>query len=295
MIIEKDYRTQAGDFTWRYKGELLQTLGMGSWTVNVSGAGMFHANQYGVGIGTVAPSNTDDFVHIERNVDTSTGILIYNKNETANADAFIHVWGGEVDGAGSDYSIRAQSGALGGNVNFVAKHGSSSGTFNLIEVDNKTLNFYTYNKKQVEISPAQNAVNYLKLKGGAASSAVNIAADGTDTNINITYDSKGSNGHFFRTNAGAQSQVFISHTASATRYLTLTGSNGGNPTIGTSAGDLAVSTNVNIASGSTLKVNGTSVVGAQGAAVADATDAATAITQLNAALARLRAHGLIAT
>lgn len=40
---------------------------------------------------------------------------------------------------------------------------------------------------------------------------------------------------------------------------------------------------------------GTKVVGAQGAAVADATDAATAITQLNALLARLRAHGLIAT
>lgn len=40
---------------------------------------------------------------------------------------------------------------------------------------------------------------------------------------------------------------------------------------------------------------GNKVVGAQGAAVADATDAATAITQLNAWLARSRAHGLIAT
>jgi hypothetical protein len=43
------------------------------------------------------------------------------------------------------------------------------------------------------------------------------------------------------------------------------------------------------------KYGGTQVVGAQGAAIADATDAASAITQLNAALARLRAHGLIAT
>lgn len=42
--------------------------------------------------------------------------------------------------------------------------------------------------------------------------------------------------------------------------------------------------------------NGTTkVLGAQGAAVADATDAASAITQLNALLARMRAHGLIAT
>lgn len=42
------------------------------------------------------------------------------------------------------------------------------------------------------------------------------------------------------------------------------------------------------------QVSGTQVVGAQGAAVSDATDAASAITQLNLLLARCRAHGLIA-
>jgi hypothetical protein len=44
-----------------------------------------------------------------------------------------------------------------------------------------------------------------------------------------------------------------------------------------------------------FEVGGTKVIGAQGAAVADATDAGSAITQLNALLARCRAHGLIAT
>jgi hypothetical protein len=42
-------------------------------------------------------------------------------------------------------------------------------------------------------------------------------------------------------------------------------------------------------------VDDVKVVGSQGAAIADATDAASAITQLNLVLARLRAHGLIAT
>lgn len=56
---------------------------------------------------------------------------------------------------------------------------------------------------------------------------------------------------------------------------------------------------VNIATASTaaLQMAGTKVLGLQGAAVADATDAASVITQLNALLARLRAstgHGLIA-
>jgi hypothetical protein len=46
--------------------------------------------------------------------------------------------------------------------------------------------------------------------------------------------------------------------------------------------------------GNALSVAGTQVVGAQGAPVANATDSASAITQLNALLARCRAHGLIA-
>jgi hypothetical protein len=42
-------------------------------------------------------------------------------------------------------------------------------------------------------------------------------------------------------------------------------------------------------------INGVKVIGQQGAAVANATDSVSVITQLNALLARLRAHGMIAT
>lgn len=55
------------------------------------------------------------------------------------------------------------------------------------------------------------------------------------------------------------------------------------------------SVGLNLGAGLALQIGGTQVVGARGAAVADATDAASAITQLNALLARCRAHGLIAT
>jgi hypothetical protein len=47
--------------------------------------------------------------------------------------------------------------------------------------------------------------------------------------------------------------------------------------------------------GGVYKVGANQVVGAQGAAVADATDATTVITQLNTLLSRLRTHGLIST
>ena len=62
--------------------------------------------------------------------------------------------------------------------------------------------------------------------------------NGTETN-RISSDS--SNALSIYTGVSAAEQVRITHTASANRYLTLTGSNGGNPTIGTSAGSLGIS------------------------------------------------------
>jgi hypothetical protein len=57
----------------------------------------------------------------------------------------------------------------------------------------------------------------------------------------------------------------------------------------------ALLSDVDVASGKGYQVDGTQVVGAQGAAVADATDAPSVIARLNDLLARCRAHGLIDT
>lgn len=51
----------------------------------------------------------------------------------------------------------------------------------------------------------------------------------------------------------------------------------------------------NLSSGVALQINGTQVVGAQGAAIADATDAASTMARLNDLLGSCRSHGLIAT
>jgi len=64
-------------------------------------------------------------------------------------------------------------------------------------------------------------------------------------------------------------------------------------------GDFLPDFNVDVASGKVYKVNGTQVLGAQGAAVADASGGsiqdAEARTALNTLLARMRTHGAIAT
>jgi hypothetical protein len=51
--------------------------------------------------------------------------------------------------------------------------------------------------------------------------------------------------------------------------------------------------NVSVASGKAFKVGGTQVIGAQQAAIADAT-AGQEVAKINAVLSALRAHGLIA-
>ena len=59
-------------------------------------------------------------------------------------------------------------------------------------------------------------------------------------------------------------------------------------------GNLVPAGNISLASGKAISVAGLPVLGARGAAVANATDAASVITQLNLLLARCRVHGLIA-
>jgi hypothetical protein len=119
------------------------------------------------------------------------------------------------------------------------------------------------------------------LRHTGASSIVYL--NGTGGNSAVVFENNGATsgiieqlgGHFYHTATEAKDHIF--------RY------SGGTEVARFSTAAL------NLAAGKTLQVNSVQVVGAQGAAVADATDAGSAITQLNALLARCRAHGLIAT
>ncbi|HVM93412.1 MAG TPA: hypothetical protein VMT67_11405 [Terriglobales bacterium] len=83
------------------------------------------------------------------------------------------------------------------------------------------------------------AVNWIQASGATTGSGPSISAQGSDANISLGITAKGSANIFFNTGGG--SQVLVTHTASSTRQLTLTGSNGGNPTIGTTAGNVSFS------------------------------------------------------
>lgn len=76
---------------------------------------------------------------------------------------------------------------------------------------------------------------------------------------NVTYTAN--SGYHSFVSTGSAEQVRIAHTASANRYITLTGSNGGNPTIDVSAGSLAITPAIVAASTiSALAITGNSFI-----------------------------------
>ncbi len=89
-------------------------------------------------------------------------------------------------------------------------------------------------------SGGASTVNHLQVTGAIAGGAVGVSATGADADVQLSLSSRGGDSVGLYTNAFMELQVSINRTAAADRYITLTGSAGGNPTIGTSAGNLAI-------------------------------------------------------
>lgn len=147
-------------------------------TVKLAGATMFQINSSGIGFGSTAPSGSDDFMHVQRDVNTSSGMLFKNLDPGNAADAFIHLFS-----ANTGLRLAAQSTALGGNVNMIADAGNVG--FNLIQSENAPLNLYTNNLLRATFSSigdflvqtllGNNAAQSIKVVNphvGASSSAV---------------------------------------------------------------------------------------------------------------------------
>lgn len=87
-------------------------------------------------------------------------------------------------------------------------------------------------------------VNSMICRGSVSGGGPSFIATGSDPSVAINFTSKAGGEIGFYTASLASRQMQIDHTASADRYLRLTGSAGGNPQISTSAGDLAIANNI---------------------------------------------------
>jgi len=122
--------------------------------VSSNGSPMLHLNQYGLGIGATSPSNTDDFVHIERNsAGSPTGILIYNRTEDVNSDAFVHLFAGIPASGGADLRMSVAPGIRGGFVNLTAQNNTA---FNILQNASAPIYFYTSGLSRANINASGN-------------------------------------------------------------------------------------------------------------------------------------------
>ena len=113
---------------------------------------------------------------------------------------------------------------------------------NLITTASGSINLKTNSSlTQVNVSHTASAVNYLSLTGGATTVNPTITVGGSDTNIGINFSTKGNRGHGFYTNAGANIQFAVIHTASTVNWVQTTGaSTGGSVSLGASGSDTNV-------------------------------------------------------
>ena len=113
---------------------------------------------------------------------------------------------------------------LSGLATFVAQ-GNSTASLGLASNGSGNVRFYTNGTtftEQMRVSHTASAVNYVQVTGSATTLFPNISAQGSDTNIGLTFASKGSQAIRFNTNTSDQ-QFRVTHTASAVNYVQVSG------------------------------------------------------------------------
>jgi len=103
--------------------------------------------------------------------------------------------------------------------------------------------------ESLRVTPVASAVNYWNVFGSATGNAISLLTSGSDTNIGVSFLTKGTGNYNFYTGTtsgftGAVAQFIVSHTASAVNYLQVTGAaTAGAPVLSAAGSD----TNIDLA------------------------------------------------
>lgn len=145
--------------------------------------------------------------------------------------AFLKSVGFQVDGSGN---------VVG---NSVAITGTTAPTIGMATPAANTVSLYTRGAESFRVNSSATPANFVSMVATAAGGSPAISVQGSDTDISMVFTSKGVSPVGFFTNAFNQQQFAINHTASANRFLQVTGSNGGLPTMSSTAGGITLAPN----------------------------------------------------
>jgi hypothetical protein len=171
--------------------------------------------------------------------ETGTGALVF-----ANSPVFVTPNIGAATGTSLALSagMTATTGAFSGATSTTTITATTSVVTPIVDSGSTgSLSLKTNNgTTQFSVFHTANAVNFFNASGGVASAGPVLQVGGSDTDISAIYISKGAGAHNYYSDGGASLQFQVIRTATTTRNITVTGSNGGNPTISTTAGALAL-------------------------------------------------------
>lgn len=130
----------------------------------------------------------------------------------------------------------------GGSINNTAIGGTTpaAGTFTTLTATGQTSLGGAAGAEGLRVTTTASGVNWVQVAGCTNTGFSNlIGAEGSSTNIQMLYYSKGAFGHVYRTNGPAgPTQFVLGHTASAVNYVEVTGAaTGGQPTISPQGSD----------------------------------------------------------
>jgi hypothetical protein len=170
----------------------ISPTGTGTVKINPATAGTINNTS----IGATTPST------VNATTITATDTLTLNKNSAATAKVWSNtnsspiadlefqrgtatVWG---DDAFTDYRVRAS----GGNFIIQSKNNATS-TLDLLTVDetNNALKFSPVGVEQMRVIRTASAVNFVQVTGGIAGTGVIVSAQGSDTNVPLALQPKG--------------------------------------------------------------------------------------------------------
>jgi len=123
--------------------------------------------------------------------------------------------------SGTDY-LQAIGSTFGRPV--LRSSGTGNPSLGLSSQGTGSIQFYTNvtAQEQMRITHTASAVNYVQVTGAATGSGPTLSAQGSDTNIQMIYASKGGFGHLFKT-SGNTNQFSIAHTGSTANFPEVVG------------------------------------------------------------------------
>lgn len=193
-----------GDF---YIVSVAGKIGGASGTTVEAGDG-YYATADNAG-GTEASVGTS-WAHVEHNV-------ILGTIATQNANA-VAITGGAIDGTtiGGTTAAAITGTTITANTEFRGTVLTSNAA--------SDLSFKSSAGEQLRVAHVASVANYGKVTGAAAGSAPFFSVAGSDTNIQVGYESKGTGVMNFRTGgAGGVTQMLVQHAATAVNYVNITG------------------------------------------------------------------------